>query len=956
MPAVSVIIPVYNKEKHIRECLDSVCNQTLSDIEIICIDDCSKDNSLDVLKEYSSKDTRIKVIKLLENIGAAAARNVGLDIANGEYLSFIDADDYIDADYYEKLYTSANGSDIVKGSIIIDDASVLSKPCWQISSSEFLAVPYKFIYGFTSAIYRNNFIKQNNIRFPEGVRNLEDPYFLIWAVALCRQFSANDTATYYYQQHKGSASASSSINDIMKGAEKIFALINSLKLSKEHYLYVFDFIYNVVSTFPSRNDESKAFLKKMLDATSYKKDIMLLQVQKIRQVLPIQNKTTPTQKVSVIVPVYNVEKYLSRCLDSIINQTYTNLEIICVNDCSPDKSSQILQEYAKKDNRIKIVNRDKNGGLSAARNSGMDIATGKYVYFLDSDDWIDNDYIEKILEKTLQTDCDIVLNTNIVAEHETYSEHFSWQRYPQKLPDGEFLDNVTAVNNTQCMIWAHLYKKDFLTKHNLRFPEGLIHEDVYFQYVSKINTDKIFAFYGPSYHYLQRSDSIMATKNNKIYNLIDIFNLSLEFYKKNNLLNKYPNVQIFRLDDFSCVNNETHFGLLQKYLKCISDDFENHPGASADIDKFMFKVISESENYKAYKKKLLNDSWLLTYIIRKHQQKNNNPKISVIVPVYNAEKYISKCLDSLINQTLKNIEIICIDDFSTDNSLQIIRQYATKDRRIKIIKNPHNMGEGATRNAGITKATGEYLGFVDSDDAVDLNFYEKLYNIAKPQNLDIAKGNMLEIDYQGRKKITNKNHLESSNPLYINDEFTTLIYKLSFLKKHNILFPCGVPLGPDILFLNNVVLLANSVAYVNDVHYLYFRREDSMNSAILSTEKALSGLKVYEMIINNTNTSPGAQKDKNAYMVATCNLFLNCMTMTFKTAGDIKEKCAQFWIYLYDKILFKDVIDSKLSSQFPKVLEFIKNKDAKGLYQYISSYSNWSEFIFASLKDKLRKS
>ena len=80
------------------------------------------------------------------------------------------------------------------------------------------------------------------------------------------------------------------------------------------------------------------------------------------------------------------------------------------------------------------------------------------------------------------------------------------------------------------------------------------------------------------------------------------------------------------------------------------------------------------------------------------------------------------------------------------------------------------------------------------------------------------------------------------------------------------------------------------------------------------------------------------------------------MTMTFKTAGDIKEKCAQFWIYLYDKILFKDVIDSKLSSQFPKVLEFIKNKDAKGLYQYISSYSNWSEFIFASLKDKLRKS
>ena len=94
MPKVSVIIPVYNTEKYLKKCLDSVCNQTLSDIEIICIDDCSTDNSLNILKEYTLKDNRIKLIEFKENKGAAVARNTGIDEAKGEYIGFIDSDDY----------------------------------------------------------------------------------------------------------------------------------------------------------------------------------------------------------------------------------------------------------------------------------------------------------------------------------------------------------------------------------------------------------------------------------------------------------------------------------------------------------------------------------------------------------------------------------------------------------------------------------------------------------------------------------------------------------------------------------------------------------------------------------------------------------------------------------------------------------------------------------------------
>ena len=101
-------------------------------------------------------------------------------------------------------------------------------------------------------------------------------------------------------------------------------------------------------------------------------------------------------KISVIIPVYNVEKYLSRCLDSVCSQTFNDIEIICINDCSPDNSAEILQEYAEKDKRIRIINKEKNGGLSAARNSGFAVATGEYIYFLDSDDWIELDFLEKM--------------------------------------------------------------------------------------------------------------------------------------------------------------------------------------------------------------------------------------------------------------------------------------------------------------------------------------------------------------------------------------------------------------------------------------------------------------------------------------------------------------------------------------------------------------------------------
>ena len=117
--------------------------------------------------------------------------------------------------------------------------------------------------------------------------------------------------------------------------------------------------------------------------------------------------------ITIIVPIYNVEQYLPKCIDSIINQTYQNLEIILVDDCSTDGTYKILEDYAKKDNRIKLIRNEKNLQNAETRNVGIRVATGKYLYFIDSDDWIDSDYIENMVEAAEKSEADVVMNLGV---------------------------------------------------------------------------------------------------------------------------------------------------------------------------------------------------------------------------------------------------------------------------------------------------------------------------------------------------------------------------------------------------------------------------------------------------------------------------------------------------------------------------------------------------------------
>lgn len=209
-------------------------------------------------------------------------------------------------------------------------------------------------------------------------------------------------------------------------------------------------------------------------------------------------------------------------------------------------------------------------------------------------------------------------------------------------------------------------------------------------------------------------------------------------------------------------------------------------------------------------------------------------KISIIVPVYNVEKYLRKCLDSLINQTLKDIEIICINDGSTDKSLEILEEYKNRDSRI-ILLNQENSGQSIARNRGIEIAKGEYIGFVDPDDWIDLDYYEKLYNAASTNNTDIAVGGIIRVTGIKKKKFLNFEKETITDNTNLKFELCDVpeksyvwnkIYKTEKLKEIGLEFEKGI-FYEDCIFTPQALFYLGKIVTVPNIYYYYLRRGNS---------------------------------------------------------------------------------------------------------------------------------
>ena len=324
----------------------------------------------------------------------------------------------------------------------------------------------------------------------------------------------------------------------------------------------------------------------------------------------------------------------------------------------------------------------------------------------------------------------------------------------------------------------------------------------------------------------------------------------------------------------------------------------------------------------------------------------NRPKVSILVPIYNVEHYLRECLESLVNQTLEDIEIICINDGSTDSSPQIIQEYSLKDKRIKVI-NKQNSGYGATLNIGLEAASGEYIGIVEPDDFADLKMFEALYNIAVKNNAELVKSDFyyyLTAERQARKagKISKKicgtvfNINDNPSILKIMPSIWSAIYKKEFLTNSKIKF-LETPGASyqDTSFSFKALSTAKRIVFTYK-GYLYYRC-DNPNSSVKQKDKGYYICEEYREITKYFNEHPEIKAAAN-------DVKLSTQFNSYKwTAAFIDKKYRNNFIDEYQKD-FRDFSDkNEITQDFykkvkPKELEMLLN-DKKAFREYIDRLS-----------------
>ncbi len=320
--------------------------------------------------------------------------------------------------------------------------------------------------------------------------------------------------------------------------------------------------------------------------------------------------------------------------------------------------------------------------------------------------------------------------------------------------------------------------------------------------------------------------------------------------------------------------------------------------------------------------------------------------VSIIVPVYNAGLYLQRSLDSLCNQTLNNIEIICINDYSTDNSLDILSEYAAKDERILLINLEKNFGVSTARNKGLDIAKGEFLSFIDPDDYIDTNFCEILYHTAKKEDMDIVKTEIKRYEFDGTisKSRLNTLAIRDNNRFYFVYEWQTAIYKNSLVKENNIRFNQSIPTGQDWVFQVQCILATHKVFFITDsTYYHYIRRDNSLNSLELDIDKIKSKIYAISLILKYINEANLELENELAY-IGIHRLFLEHSIDSLlirQNANESIEIIARCLVNSFENCKRKDLLNTEF--KYNILLSSINAKDIDKLIleliEFKSAYS-----------------
>lgn len=575
---VSVIVPVHNAERHLRECLASIQSQTLTDVELILVDDGSTDSTPQILEDFAASETRARVLQGPGLGSAGAARNLGLDVATGEYLTFLDADDFFLPTMLEELHAKADAdrADVVACKFLIynDATREVTQPDWMLRLERLPQevpfapgqVPDHLFDAFNPAawnkLFRSDFIRQKELRF-QSLRRTNDAYFTYMALALAQRITYIDRHLVNYRVENSTSlqatvhenpmefvQALDAMRDTLKGAglwevhERAFVnlalnlCVGNLKRQRtaSGFVEVYDALREGVFEHLGMLDRpDRYFLRAGLrewrervlqqSASEYlfdraqaaEADVARLSdevhdairdaamrverpTRRLDLALAADRGSDPASHdteradVSVVIPVYNTIMFLAECIESVQRQTGCSVEIICIDDGSEDGSGEVLDRYARSDPRVRVVHQE-NGGLSRARNAGLDVATGRYVCFLDSDDYWQGDSLAQLVRQADDDSLDVLLfDATSVREPEVddelwerYATYYTRQAYDGSYDGPRLMAAMNREREYRASACLYLARRDLLRDQDLRFVPGITHEDNLFTFALLLN-------------------------------------------------------------------------------------------------------------------------------------------------------------------------------------------------------------------------------------------------------------------------------------------------------------------------------------------------------------------------------------------------------------------------------------------------------------------------------------
>ena len=488
------------------------------------------------------------------------------------------------------------------------------------------------------------------------------------------------------------------------------------------------------------------------------------------------------EKISIIISAYNTEKYVEKALDSIIAQSYENLEIVVVDDCSKDNTLKILEKYAKKDKRIKLLKNEVNKGLAYSRNRAVKESTGKYLGFIDSDDYIPQNYYEELYKSLISEKADIaVCDFNIVYENKDNMSVLS----------PACTGKVNALNIINQGLAAACCNK-LIKRENFiyQFEVGKVNEDVAVIIPTLASAKKISYTNKTLYNYVQRENSIQNSSfSNKKFDIFDGVSLALERIKGNKYYSEIKDMLVYNqlvLLLLYVIPKDPSLFKRSKYIKEFVKKYQNY---SIFDNKYFNEFLNNSGRktkyyYKLYVwfafhhlpmfssllvwvyqiyKKITTKNVIeedITYetlelMAKKHQKlKENKVKVTAVIPNYNYEKFLKQRVYSILYQTKKIEKLLILDDCSTDNSkeeIEKIKKTIEKYVPVEIIYNEKNSGSAFKQWAkGIKHSTSDYVWICEADDYCTKDFLEKVTKpIIKNENIVISYGNTSFIDAKG---------------------------------------------------------------------------------------------------------------------------------------------------------------------------------------------------------------